>query len=292
MDSCYKPYLLCVLVSDDANDDFNLAPFAPNDVSLMIEPHEVLVYVFCEEMTFLGYHRAKVGEVIELPYKQYKQIYTATVGTGKDVPIESLFTQFEVGKKYDKSDLLFELTPMAGYPDLAQSPTDFMYASDNFKLNPYNDKNVIYYLYLEPRIGAIKIVSHNLKEWANKTFGESGLPEDQFTYIVGTTDDKYNLDGNLYGNQKSYRPSTLYDDSKSEVSTPMFNMMPTNIDKSMMITIYRNGTQVFQNQLYPKSGRQIVMPRAPYIIHLYFDENTSFSVIPAEFEDIYIHVDF
>ncbi len=290
MDNCYRPYLLKVVVSDDANDGFHPEFFNPDDISLMMEPHEVLVYVFSKEMIFLGAHRTIVNDLIELPYKNDEQIFVAAVATAEGEPIDSLFYQFEKDKQYNKSDLLFTLTPMKEKKGIMQSPVDFMYASDNFKKNPYDYKNIIYYLYLEPKIGAVKIVTRGLEAWADSIYSKTGLLKDEFTFLVDTTLDSYNLGGVLYGNPAKYTPPTVYSDN--EVITPMFNLMP-NQTSGIRVYIYRNGIPIYPTEQYRGKSYRI-FPRSPYIIVIDFHEipDAGINVIPNEFDSYIIHVEF
>ncbi len=290
-DYCYKPYLLCVAKSVDADEFFHPELFDPNDMTLMLEPQETLIYVFSKDMIFLGSHRAKVGEIISLPYEKYDQIYTVAVGMGSTKDIDNSFTPLEVGKKYAIADQLFALTILSGNNQTANSPIDFMYADDTFPINPYNDKNVVYYLNLEPRIGAVKIVTHNLTKWADARYGESGLSNDVFTFKTGTTLDQYNLGGELYGSYVSYQPSVNYPNG-ADIITPMFNMMPTTKGKGMQLYIYRNGTLIYPTNDLPEAI-YTVPARAPYIIELDFDNiEPFFGIIPAGFNDIYVRVEF
>ncbi len=288
MDRCYQPYMLRVLMDPDADDSFDLSPFAANDVSQMIEPTQALIYVFSEQGILLGTHQAPVGAVIPLPYKDYPKIRVVAVGTDNSVTdLPATFSQLVVGQAYAQTDLLFALTPLAHQVGFAQSPIDFMYDANTFDINPNNDKNIVYYLHLKPRTGAVKIKTKNLAAWADSKFGPSGLAQDQFTFTVGVTSSRYNIGGSLYGDKMSYQPATVIEDSNP--CTPMFNLLPTQGSERLTIKIYRNQTEVLS---YDSPYR--VPPRTPYIIFLDFGSSgdPGFQIIPAEFEQIIVSITF
>lgn len=271
MELCYKPYI--VIVSMDYNDDrqVDFSEYREDDVSLMRNISDVIIYVFDNNNRYLGCHFTKANKLTELPYPAYDSINVVSVFVDKEA--ERWANMLIKGNYYDDEDVFIKLDELTGQNTrVAKSPTDFMFSRNSLTKNLNTKKNVVNYIYTRSMVGAMKICTKNMQKWADMRYGKTNAPNDVFTFVVGQTLDEYNFQGILQGEHTSYIPNTEHINYET-VNTEMFNTFPAFSKSGVVIEIFRNGESIFPDPETKKKYAFTIIPGWCMKVDIVFNSN-------------------
>lgn len=290
MELCYEPYL--VIVNIDVNDErqVDFSEYEEDDITLMRAATDVVLYVFDNKNQYLGHHLTKLRKVTKLPYHDFDSISIISVCIDKD--IDKWSNMLQPGNYYSDTAVFKKLEKLSEHKksDVVSSPSDFMFDRKKFGRNPYDKKNVVYYMYVRSMVGAMKIRTKNMEEWANKRYGDTGMENDVFTFVVGKTLDEYDFRGKIGGKQVAYKPTSQYI-SSNEISTPMFNMYPTIARTGVSIEIFRNGEPIFPDPRGNKKYAFSINRGWCMLVTLSFDQSGGIDIETEDWGNVDITVD-